>query len=44
MLGVTPRIGLASDAIFVNCQHEGGPGSGGNSVPADTSFFIFVAR
>jgi hypothetical protein len=31
-------------AIFVNCQHEGGPGSGDSSVPADTSFFIFVAR
>jgi hypothetical protein len=37
------RAGNA-DAIFVNCQHEGGAGSGGNSVPADTSFFIFVAR
>jgi hypothetical protein len=32
------------DAIYVNCQHEGGAGSGGNSVPVDTSFFIFVAR
>jgi hypothetical protein len=32
------------NAIFVNCQHEGGPGSQGNSVPVDTSFFIFVAR
>jgi hypothetical protein len=33
-----------TDAIFVNCQHEGGAGSMGNSVPVDTSFFIFVAR
>jgi len=32
------------NAIFVNCQHEGGAGSQGNSVPVDTSFFIFVAR
>lgn len=31
-------------AVFVNCQHEGGAGSMGNSAPADTSFFIFVAR
>jgi hypothetical protein len=37
------RAGNA-DAIFVNCQHEGGSGSQGNSVPVDTSFFIFVAR
>jgi hypothetical protein len=33
-----------TSAIYVNCQHEGGSGSMGNSVPVDTSFFIFVAR
>jgi hypothetical protein len=33
-----------TQAIYVNCQHEGGAGSMGNSVPVDTSFFIFVAR
>jgi hypothetical protein len=33
-----------TNAIYVNCQHEGGPGSNGNSAPVDTSFFIFVAR
>jgi hypothetical protein len=32
------------DAVWVNCQHEGGPGSEGNSEPADASFFLFVAR
>jgi hypothetical protein len=34
------RVGDA-DAIYVQCQHEGGAG---NSVLVDTSFFIFVAR
>jgi hypothetical protein len=37
------RAGNA-DAIYVQCQHEGGAGSMGNSAPVDTSFFIFVAR
>ena len=37
------RAGV-TDGIYVQCQHEGGPGSGGNSAPFDTSFFIFVAR
>jgi len=32
------------NAVFVNCQTTGGPGSMGNSVPVDTSFFLFVAR
>ncbi len=32
------------NAVYVNCQHEGGAGSGGNSAPVDASFFIFVAR
>jgi hypothetical protein len=32
------------NAIWVNCQHEGGSGSMGNSAPVDASFFIFVAR
>jgi hypothetical protein len=32
------------NAVWVNCQHPGGPGSGGNSAPFDTSFFLFVAR
>lgn len=32
------------NAIYVQCQHEGGAGSNGNSAPVDTSFFIFVAR
>jgi hypothetical protein len=33
-----------ANAVWVNCQTTGGPGSMGNSVPKDTSFFIFVAR
>lgn len=33
-----------ANAIYVQCQHEGGPGSNGNSAPVDASFFIFVAR
>lgn len=33
-----------TNAIYVQCQHEGGAGSMGNSAPLDTSFFIFVAR
>ena len=37
------RVG-DTNAIYVQCQHEGGAGSMGNSVLADTSFFIFVAR
>ena len=32
------------NAVFVNCQTTGGPGSMGNSAPVDTSFFLFVAR
>jgi hypothetical protein len=32
------------NAVWVNCQHAGGPGSQGNSAPFDTSFFVFVAR
>jgi hypothetical protein len=32
------------NAVWVNCQHSGGPGSMGNSAPLDTSFFLFVAR
>lgn len=31
-------------AVYVQCQQEGGSGSMGLSVPADVSFFIFVAR
>ena len=37
------RAGVAN-AIWVSCQAPGGPGSMGKSVPADVSFFIFVAR
>jgi len=33
-----------ANAVWVNCQHAGGPGSMGNSAPLDTSFFLFVAR
>jgi hypothetical protein len=33
-----------SNAVWVNCQHPGGPGSGGQSAFFDTSFFLFVAR
>jgi hypothetical protein len=32
------------NAVWVNCQTSGGPGSQGNSKPADASFFLFVAR
>lgn len=32
------------NAVWVNCQHSGGPGSMGKSAPFDTSFFLFVAR
>ena len=32
------------NAVWVNCQHAGGPGSMGNSAPINTSFFLFVAR
>jgi hypothetical protein len=32
------------NAVWVNCQTAGGPGSEGNSKPVDTSFFLFVAR
>jgi hypothetical protein len=35
---------LDVNAIYVNCQTAGGPGSMGNSKPVDTSFFLFVAR
>jgi hypothetical protein len=31
-------------AVYVQCQQEGGPGSQGQSVPANVSFFLFVAR
>jgi hypothetical protein len=37
------RFGDAN-AVWVNCQTSGGPGSQGNSKPADASFFLFVAR
>jgi len=37
------RFGDAN-AVFVNCQTTGGPGSQGNSKPVDASFFIFLAR
>jgi hypothetical protein len=33
-----------STAVWVNCQHTGGPGSQGKSDFFDTSFFLFVAR
>lgn len=33
-----------ANAVWVNCQTAGGPGSMGNSKPVDTSFFLFVAR
>jgi hypothetical protein len=33
-----------NNAVWVNCQTPGGPGSQGNSKPADASFFLFVAR
>jgi|EndMetStandDraft_9_1072997.scaffolds.fasta_scaffold08372_4 hypothetical protein len=33
-----------SNAVWVNCQHSGGPGSQGQSTFFDTSFFLFVAR
>ncbi len=33
-----------NNAVWVNCQTSGGPGSQGNSKPVDTSFFLFVAR
>ena len=33
-----------SNAVWVNCQHSGGPGSQGQSAFFDTSFFLFVAR
>ena len=33
-----------ANAVWVNCQHAGGPGSMGNSAPIDVSFFLFVAR
>jgi len=33
-----------SNAVWVNCQTSGGPGSQGNSKPIDASFFLFVAR
>jgi hypothetical protein len=32
------------NAVWVNCQTSGGPGSMGNSKPVDASFFLFVAR
>jgi hypothetical protein len=33
-----------NNAVFINCQTTGGPGSMGQSTPVDTSFFLFVAR
>jgi hypothetical protein len=35
---------LNHNAVWVNCQTSGGPGSQGNSKPVDASFFLFVAR
>jgi hypothetical protein len=32
------------NAVWVNCQTSGGPGSQGNSKAIDASFFLFVAR
>jgi hypothetical protein len=32
------------NAVWINCQAAGGPGSMGNSKPVDVSFFLFVAR
>jgi hypothetical protein len=32
------------NAVWINCQAPGGPGSQGNSKPVDVSFFLFVAR
>ncbi len=37
------RAGVPN-AVFVNCQQEGGSGSMGNSVPVDVPFFLFVSR
>jgi hypothetical protein len=33
-----------SNAVWINCQHSGGPGSQGQAQFFDTSFFLFVAR
>jgi len=33
-----------ANAVWINCQTTGGAGSMGNSIPKDTSFFLFVAR
>jgi hypothetical protein len=33
-----------SNAVWINCQHSGGPGSQGDAAFFDTSFFLFVAR
>jgi hypothetical protein len=33
-----------SNAVWVNCQHSGGPGSQGHAEFFDNSFFLFVAR
>jgi hypothetical protein len=33
-----------NNAVWVNCQTTGGPGSMGSSKATDTSFFLFVAR
>jgi hypothetical protein len=33
-----------SNAVWVNCQHAGGPGSQGDAQFFDTSFFLFAAR
>jgi hypothetical protein len=32
------------NAVWINCQTSGGPGSQGNSKAVDASFFLFVAR
>ena len=37
------RVGDSS-AVYINCQHSGGPGSQGDAAFFDTSFFLFVAR
>jgi len=40
----TADLAADNNAIWVNCQTTGGPGSQGNSKPVDASFFLFVAR
>ena len=40
----TADLATDNNAIWVNCQTTGGPGSQGNSKAVDASFFLFVAR